>query len=223
MRFVLKILLCEDQETLLQAMVEMFRLNKYEVDSAPNGEEALKLLENYSYDAVVMDVMMPKVDGITVVKELRSKNDFTPVIMLTAKSDIDDRVLGLDIGANDYLSKPFDFKELFARIRVMTRNNENKTLLIGDVTLDKNTFEISSDIGCYCLASKEFKMLETLSVANQKVTAKKLLEKIWTDEEGIDESVIDIYISYLQKKIKQISTKVKIKGKKTTGYFLEIK
>lgn len=219
----MKVLLCEDQESLLQAMVEMFRFNKYEVDSAQNGKIALELLESKQYDAIVMDVMMPYIDGITVVKKLRENNNETPVIMLTAKSDIDDKVLGLDIGANDYLSKPFDFKELFARIRVITRNKEVKKLQVGDIILDKNTFEIKSDIGCFCLANKEFKLLELLSTSVDKISSKKLLEKIWTDEDEIDESVVEMYVIYLQKKIKQISTKVKIKGKKTTGYFLEIK
>ena len=160
----MKLLLAEDERSLSRALMKILEKNNYTADAVYNGEDALSYLESGFYDAAILDIMMPKIDGITVLKKLRASGNTVPVIMLTAKSEIDDKVLGLDSGANDYLTKPFDTKELLARIRAMTRTQitaDNK-LTFGNISLDRATFELSSPTGSFRLANKEFQMMEIL-------------------------------------------------------------
>ena len=158
----MRLLLAEDERALSKALVTILERNNYSVDAVYDGQEALEYLETGNYDAVIMDIMMPKVDGITALKMLRSRGDLIPVLMLTAKSEIEDKVTGLDAGANDYLTKPFSSRELMARIRAVTRVQAAQTssiLKMGNVTLDRSNFELSTPSGSFRLANKEFQVL----------------------------------------------------------------
>lgn len=158
----MRVLLAEDEKALSKAVVKIFEKNNYSVDAVYDGEEAVAFLESGNYDVAVLDIMMPKLDGMSVLKKIRAAGNQIPVLMLTAKAEIEDRVLGLDCGANDYLPKPFDTRELLARIRAITRGKtetENK-IALGNVTLDRKTFELSSPSGGYRLTNKEFQLLE---------------------------------------------------------------
>ena len=177
----------------------------YSVDTCVDGEEGKYYIENTKYDGVILDVMMPKMDGLTLLKAIRGKHDKTPVILLTAKDSIEDRVKGLDYGADDYLVKPFAFEELLARIRVLTRrrfDNVSNTLKVADLTLDLSSRTVKrGDVGIN-LSSKEFAILEYFMQNKGTVLSRRLLEEhIWNyDYEG-GSNVIDVYIRYLRKKI----------------------
>lgn len=194
------------------------------MDAVYDGQTALDYLENGDYDGVILDIMMPKVDGITVLRELRSKGNHVPVLMLTAKAEIDDRVLGLDTGANDYLTKPFDTKELLARIRAMTRGNRavDATLNYGNITLNRTNFELSSPTGSFRLANKEYQMMELLMAnAGQLISSDQFLEKIWGLNSDVESSVVWVYISYLRKKLSALNANVSIRAVRNAGYVLE--
>ncbi len=168
----MRLLLAEDEKELVNALVVILKHNHYAVDSVDNGEDALYYLENQDYDGAILDIMMPKMDGLTVLKTIREEGIKVPVIMLTAKAEIDDRVLGLDLGADDYLPKPFSTKELLARIRAMTRRKDehvDNLLKLGNITLDRSTFELSTPSSSLRLANKEFQMLEMLMSHHQRV------------------------------------------------------
>ena len=177
------------------------------------------------YDAAILDIMMPKMDGITVLKKLRSKGNSIPVLMLTAKSEIEDKVLGLDSGANDYLAKPFDTRELLARIRAMTRTQtapDNK-ISFGNITLDRATFELASPTGSFRLANKEFQMMEILmSHPQHLVSTERLMERIWGFETDVEINVVWVYISYLRKKLAALHADIQIKAMRNSGYSLEL-
>ena len=163
-------------------MVKIFEKNNYSADAVYDGEDALAYLEAGNYDVAVLDIMMPKMDGITVLRKIRAEGNRIPVLMLTAKSEIEDRVLGLDSGANDYLPKPFDTRELLARIRAITRSREESDakLIFGNVTLDRTTFELSTVTGSFRLANKEFQMAEYLfSNPRRIISTEQLMETIW--------------------------------------------
>ena len=168
--------------------------------------------------------MMPKMDGITVLKKLRTEGNITPVLILTAKAEIDDKVLGLDSGANDYLTKPFDTKELLARIRAMTRSymTPDSKLIVGNITLDRATFELSSFAGSFRLANKEFQMMEML-MTNPKnlISTERFMEKIWGYDSNAEINVVWVYISYLRKKLTALHANIQIKATRNAGYFLE--
>ena len=171
--------------------------------------------------------MMPKVDGITVLQELRNKGSFIPVLLLTAKSEVDDKVLGLDAGANDYLTKPFNTKELLARIRAMTRSQTaqtNSKLQLGNVTLDRATYELSTPTGSYRLANKEFQMMEMLmSRPKNLISSERFMEKIWGYDSEAEINVVWVYISYLRKKLTALHANIQIKALRNAGYTLEEK
>lgn len=169
--------------------------------------------------------MMPEIDGITVLKNIREKGNSVPVIMLTAKSEIDDRVLGLDCGADDYLTKPFAMKELLARIRAMTRRQDeitNSVLKFSNISLNRATFELYSDTGSFRLANKEFQMLEMLMTnPRHLISTERFMEKIWGYDSEAEINVVWVYISYLRKKLSAINAKVNIKATRNAGYSLE--
>ena len=195
------------------------------MDAVYDGQAALEYLENGDYDGIILDIMMPKVDGITVLRELRSKGNHVPVLMLTAKAEIDDKVLGLDTGANDYLTKPFDTKELLARIRAMTRGNRavDATLNYGNITLNRTNFELSSPTGSFRLANKEYQMMELLMAnAGQLISSDQFLEKIWGLDSDVESSVVWVYISYLRKKLAALSANVQIRASRNVGDRLEV-
>jgi len=169
--------------------------------------------------------MLPKMDGITVLKKLRASGNTTPILILTAKSEVDDKVLGLDSGANDYLTKPFDTKELLARIRVMTRGPQtaDTKLSFGNITLDRATFELSSPSGSFRLANKEFQMMEMLMSNPQNLlSTEKFMEKIWGYDSEAEINVVWVYISYLRKKLSALNANIQIRAIRNSGYTLEV-
>lgn len=178
-----------------------------------------------NYDGLILDIMMPKIDGITVLKEIRSKGNLIPVLLLTAKSEVDDKVLGLDAGANDYLTKPFHSKELLARIRAMTRTRTAQTssqLRMGNITLDCATFELSSPTGSFRLANREFQMMELLmSAPRNLISTERFMEKIWGYDSEAELNVVWVYISYLRKKLAALHADIQIRATRNAGYSLE--
>lgn len=220
----MRLLLAEDERSLSRALVTILEKNNYTVDAVYNGEDALTFLQTGSYDAAILDIMMPKMDGITVLKRLRAQDNLVPIIMLTAKAEIDDKVSGLDSGANDYLTKPFDTKELLARIRAMTRSQKSadSRLIFGNVTLNRATFEISSPAGTFRLANKEFQMMEMLmSNPQQLISTERFMEKIWGYDSDTEINVVWVYISYLRKKLVALGADIQIKATRNAGYSLE--
>lgn len=223
----MRLLLAEDEQRLSRALVAILERNHYSVDAVFDGEAASEYLSAENYDGIILDIMMPKKDGITVLKELRSQGNQVPVLLLTAKSEIDDRVQGLDAGANDYLPKPFDSRELLARIRAMTRVNSvqaSSVLEFGNITLDQTTFVLSSPTGNFRLANKEFQMLEMLmSNPHMLISSERFLEKIWGYDSDAEINVVWVYLSYLRKKLASLKANVQIKATRNAGYSLEEK
>lgn len=222
----MRILLVEDEKSLSDALVVILKHNNYSVDAVYNGADALDYLRSADvYDAVILDVMMPKVDGLTMLRTIREEGNKIPVLMLTAKSDVDDKVCGLDSGADDYLTKPFQTKELLARLRSILRRPqrmEESVLSYGDVKLDRISFSLSGPKGSVQLTSKEFQIMENF-LANPKnvVSAESFMEKIWGLESETEISVVWTYISYIRKKLAQIGANVTVKAVRNLGYVLE--
>ena len=221
----MRLLLAEDEKTLSNALVTILKHNNYSVDDVYNGEDAIDYIETGVYDGAILDIMMPKVDGITVLKTIRAGGNKMPVLLLTAKSDVDDKVLGLDAGADDYLTKPFVTKELLARIRAMTRRQAELTdnsLSFGDLKLDRVSFELSSPSGKLPLTAKEFQIMESfMNHPSQIISAERLMEKIWGFDSDSEINVVWTYISYLRKKLKLLQSGVTIKAVRNIGYTLE--
>ncbi|MBS1479980.1 MAG: response regulator transcription factor [Christensenellaceae bacterium] len=221
----MRLLLAEDEKSLSKAIITILQKNNYSADAVYDGEEALDYLASGNYDGVILDIMMPKLDGICVLKRLREQGNTIPVLMLTAKSEVDDKVLGLDSGANDYLTKPFNTKELLARIRAMTRNQNEQMdskMKFGNVVLDRSTFELSSPNGNFRLANKEFQMMETLMMNPRRlISAERFLEKVWGYDSEVEINVVWVYISYLRKKLAALHANIQIKAQRNAGYSLE--
>ncbi|MGN0203165.1 MAG: response regulator transcription factor [Coprococcus sp.] len=223
----MRLLYAEDEKSLSRAVTAILKKNNYEVDMVYDGEEAMSYLESGNYDGVILDIMMPKMDGMTVLQKIRASGNTVPVLMLTAKSEVEDKVTGLDSGANDYLTKPFEIQELLARIRAMTRSRTVQTtsrLQAGNIVLNQATFELSSATGSYRLTSKEFQILEFLmSNPGQLISTERLMEKIWGYGNESDISVVWVYISYLRKKLNALNANIYIKATRNAGYTLEEK
>lgn len=221
----MRLLLAEDEKALSKALTAILERNNYAVDAVYDGQAALEYLEADNYDGVILDIMMPKVDGITVLKEIRKKGNLIPVLLLTAKSEVDDKVEGLDAGANDYLAKPFHSKELLARIRAMTRirtGQSSSTLQLGNVVLNRATFELSTPKGSFRLANKEFQMMELLmSNPDTLISSERFMEKIWGYDSEAEINVVWVYISYLRKKLAALHANIQIKVSRSLGYSLE--
>ncbi len=220
----MRILLAEDERPLAKAIVKIFEKNNYSADAVENGEDALIYLQSDNYDVAVLDIMMPKMDGITVLKKVREAGNHIPILMLTAKSEIDDKVLGLDSGANYYLTKPFDAKELLAAIRAITRvqTEIDSRLNFGNVTLDRATFELSTQSGSFRLANREFQMMEMLiSNPHRIIPVERFMEKIWGYDTDAEISVVWVYVSYLRKKLTALHADITIKASRNAGYSLE--
>jgi len=222
----MRILLVEDERSLSKAICALLEKNNYSVDAVYDGEDALNYVEAGNYDGVIMDVMMPKMDGITALRLMRERGVTTPVLILSAKSEVDDKVLGLDSGANDYLTKPFSVKELLARIRVMTRSDggqTDSTLRFGDVTLDTATHQLSGKDGSFNLANKEFQVLELLMRnPSHLIPTERFIERIWGYDSDAELNVVWVYVSYLRKKLAGIGSTVVITAHRNSGYSLEL-
>lgn len=221
----MRILLAEDERSLSRAVIALLEKNNYSADAVYNGAEALEYLAAENYDAVILDIMMPKMDGLTVLRKLRERGSRIPVLLLTAKSEVEDKVIGLDTGANDYLTKPFATAELLARIRAMTRTQTAQAesrLSFGNVVLDQATFELSAPGGSFRLANKEYQMIELLMRnPRQVIPTERFLEKIWGYDSDVEVNVVWVYISYLRKKLTAMSANIQIKATRNTGYSLE--
>ncbi len=220
----MRILLAEDERSLAKALVKIFEKNHYSADAVYNGQDALDYLESGNYDVAVLDVMMPVMDGITVLKKIRAGGNQIPVMILTAKAEIDDKVLGLDSGANYYLTKPFDTKELLAGIRAITRSTVelDSKLSMGNITLDRKTFTLSSATGSFRLANKEFQMMEMLMTNPKRlISAEMFMERIWGYDSDSEINVVWVYISYLRKKLVALNADIEIKATRNAGYSLE--
>ena len=196
----MRILLVEDDRSLSRAVSTILQKNNYSVDCVENGQMALDYLEKDIYDAVIMDIMMPVMDGITALKNLRKRGSNIPVLMLTAKTEIDDKVEGLDNGANDYLTKPFDTRELLARIRVLTRSEkqQDNVITLGNISLNTTTCELSSPSGSFLLTNKEYQMmLMFMNNKTQVISAEHFMEKIWDSESDSDISTVSVSYTHL--------------------------
>ena len=222
----MRILLAEDERSLSRAIVALLEKNNYSVDAVYDGDEVLSYIEAGNYDAVILDVMMPKRDGISALKEMRARGYKIPVLILSARAEVDDKVLGLDSGANDYLTKPFSVKELLARIRAMTRAGEGQvdsTLKFGNLTLDLATYELYSEGGSFKLANKEFQMMEMLMRnPGHLISTERFMDKIWGYDSDAEINVVWVYISYLRKKLVKTGASVEIRAHRNSGYSLEM-
>ena len=216
-----KILIADDEKELARAVGMILRYSNYDVDIVENGEQAVIKASENIYDVIILDVMMPVMDGIQALKEMRKNNVKTPILLLTAKSQVDDKVEGLDAGANDYLTKPFDKKELLARVRALTRIKEEKEekYKIGNIIFNKENSEISSEKASLHLNNKECEMMEVLVKNQERAIDKKELSKIIWKNGNNDENIVNMYISYLQDKFSALSANIKINYK--NGYVLE--
>ena len=224
----MKLLLVEDSVQLNKALSTVLKRNSYIVDSAFDGEEALLFLNQCTYDAIILDIMLPKINGLEVLKAARARKLETPIIMLTAKSTTEDKIYGLDLGADDYLPKPFAVEELLARLRALMRRkpnyDEDDKDTFGDLSLDSSTFVLSTETDKVTLMNKEYQIMTILMKANGKVVSFDTISKsAWdTDSYSTNENVW-VFISYLRKKIEKINSKVKIKSIRYQGYYLEYK
>lgn len=223
----MRILLAEDERSLSRAIIALLKKHNYSADAVYDGQEALDYLEAENYDAVILDIMMPKLDGLSVLRTLRERGSQIPVLLLTAKSEVEDKVTGLDSGANDYLTKPFATAELLARIRAMTRTQSAQTdsrMSFGNITLDQTTYELSSPSGSFRLANKEYQMMELLlRNPRQLIPSERFLEKIWGYDSDVELNVVWVYISYLRKKLTALQADIQIKATRNAGYSLEKK
>lgn len=221
----MRVLLAEDEKDLSKALCAILKHNNYSVDAVYNGQDALDygLCENY--DAIILDIMMPKMDGLQVLCELRKNGVSTPVMILTAKSLVEDKIAGLDMGADDYLSKPFSMGELLARLRAITRRKEAfqpNLLSFGNVSLNRETFELCSGEESVRLGNKEFQMFEMLlSNPGRLISTEQFMEKIWGYETEAEINVVWVYISYLRKKLTTLGADIEIKAVRGVGYTLE--
>ena len=222
----MRILLVEDEKRMAQALCEILRLEKYDVDHYDNGTDGLAAIESNIYDIVILDVMLPGMDGYEVAKKTRLKGITTPILMLTARAELDDKVEGLDSGADDYLTKPFMTKELLARLRALGRRMQNSNdgvLSYGDINLDTNTLTLSCAVTGQSvrLSEKEYRILEYL-IANsgQILTREQLAMKIWGFESDAEYNNVEVYMSFTRKKLAFVEAKTEIKAVRGVGYEL---
>lgn len=224
----MKILLVEDTEQLNKALTTVLRRNSYVVDSAFDGEEALIFIEQYQYDLIILDIMLPKVNGLEVLKRIRGSNNQTPVLLLTAKSTTEDKITGLDLGADDYLAKPFVIDELLARIRALLRRtpqmNEETILTFGDLKLDVQNSILSNGEEKVTLMNKELQIMSILMKSGAKIVSLDTITKnAWDIEAYTTSENVWVFISYIRKKLESIHSKTKIKSIRYQGYYLEYK
>ena len=222
----MRVLIVEDEVRLASTLQDLLELNGYTADVCHDGESGLDNALTDIYDVIILDVMLPKLDGFTVLRRLRAEGNATPVLMLTARSELSDRVEGLDCGADYYLTKPFEPKELLACIRALTRRQpelrNTDVLEYGDLKLVKNSFTLSCGDRSLRLSRKEFDMMELLMLNRELVITKEnLLLKIWGYESDAEDNNVEVYVSFLRKKLEHLHSTVKIKTIRMVGYCLE--
>ena len=221
----MRILIAEDDPKLLKSLVRIFEMNHYAVDGVDNGIDAYAYASSGEYDGLVLDIMMPGMDGLTLLGKLRAGGITAPALFLTARTEIDQRIEGLDAGADDYLPKPFSTGELLARVRAMLRRKDNFTpdlLTFGMLSLNRSTYELVCDARSQALSGKEFQVMEMLMQhPNTIVTAEQLITHIWGWDTNVDISVVWVHISNIRKKLEALAAPVVIKFVRNVGYMLE--
>ncbi len=223
----MRLLIADDDKDIAKVLTALFEHNNYSVDAVYNGNDAYTYALEGNYDGIVLDIMMPGMDGLEVLRNLRSNSIKTPVLLLTAKGDIEDRVNGLDAGADDYLPKPFAANELLARVRAMLRRKENyqtDVLQFEGMTLDLSTFELNYGNNSIRLVSREFQMLQLLMQSpGIVISTEQFMERIWGWDSDVEVSIVWVYISNIRKKIDKLKAPVNIKAIRGVGYCLEPK
>lgn len=217
----MRLLLVEDEKNLSKAILTVLKMNDYQVDAVENGLEAINIMNENYYDGIISDVMMPKMDGITFLENLRDKGDYTPVLLLTAKAEIDDRVKGMDAGANDYLPKPFAMKELLARIRMMLRvskHNEYDKISFNNITLSVESLELKGEYASVILNNREGQLLALFLHNPGKCIDLATCQNLIKTENNEE---LDIYISYINNKLKAVQAKFVV-NKMKNCYRLEV-
>ena len=221
----MRILIAEDDARLLKSLVHIFKTNHYMVDGVNNGNDAFDFASSDEYDGLILDIMMPGMDGVTLLKKLRANGITTPALFLTAKTETYQKIEGLDAGADDYLPKPFQTQELLARVRAMLRRKDNfipDTLSFGSLSLNRSTYELCCNNRSQSLSGKEFQVMEMLMRhPNIIVTAEQLITPIWGWDTDVDTSVIWVHISNIRKKLELLEAVVKIRFVRGAGYVLE--
>ena len=223
----MRILIAEDDPKLLKSLVHIFEMNHYAVDGVDNGNDAFDFASSDEYDGLVLDIMMPGMDGVTLLKKLRANGITTPALFLTAKTETYQKIEGLDAGADDYLPKPFSTGELLARVRAMLRRKDNFTpdlLTFDGLTLNRSTYELVYDGKTQALSGKEFQVMEMLMQSRGViVTAEQLITHIWGWNTNVDTSVVYVHVSNIRKKLDQLGAQLTIKFVRNAGYLLEAK
>lgn len=221
----MRILIVEDEVRLAEALAQIMAEQKYQVDQVHNGADGLDYALTAQYDVIVLDVMLPKLDGMEVARRLRSAHVSTPILMLTARDEISDKVKGLDCGADDYMTKPFDTGELMARVRALTRRQGevlSDVLTVNDLSLDCTSRLLSAGERSVRLGFKEFEVLRLLMVNNGNVVTKEtLISKIWGLDSEAEDNNVEVYISFLRKKLAFLNSQVSISTVRKVGYFLD--
>ena len=221
----MRILIAEDDAKLLKTLSHLFKMNHYLVDGVDNGRDALDYALTGEYDGLVLDIMMPGMDGISVLKAIREQGITTPALFLTARTEVYQRVEGLDAGADDYLPKPFSTQELLARVRAMIRRKDNFTpdiLSFGELSLNRSTYELCFAEKSLSLSGKEFQVMEMLMQRpNMLISTEQFMTHIWGWDTSVDTSVVWVHISNIRKKIDTLSAPVTVKFVRNAGYVLE--
>ena len=221
----MKLLYAEDEAAMSEAVTDILTYHKYSVDTVDNGRDALDYARNERYDGIILDVMMPNMSGFEVLNRLRAEGNTTPVLLLTAKAEVEDRIEGLDLGADDYLPKPFAMGELLARVRAMLRRREDFTpniLTVGDLALNQQSAELRCGEKSVVLPKLEYKLMELLMLDRGRCySTEELLEKVWGYETEADVGVVWVYLSYLRKRLAALGSKAEIRARRGIGYTLE--
>ena len=222
----MRILVAEDDISLSRGIAMVLKKNHFVVDTVADGEAAIDYIESGIYDCVILDIMMPKADGITVLNVIRKRKNPIPVLILSAKSEIEDKVNGLNAGANDYLTKPFDMRELIARVNVLLRNadaSQESILHAGNVSLDLKTCCLATSYGSYRLVCKEYQMMMYfMQNMNCVISPETFMDKIWTPDSSGGTNTVWTYVSYLRRKLEALQANVQISTKRNLGYILEV-
>ena len=223
----MRLLVAEDDPKLLKTLMHIFTSNKFSADGVTNGRDALTYAQSMEYDGLVLDIMMPGLDGIQVLQTLRQSGVNTPALFLTARTEVEQRVEGLDAGADDYLPKPFSTAELLARVRAMLRRKDTylpDLLALGEVTLNRSTYQLCWQDRVQALSGKEFQILEMLMQAPGSIfTTERFITHLWGWDATVDTSVVWVHISNLRKKINALGAPLDIRFVRGAGYALEVK